>query len=614
MRHARREPSDRTPPDRGRHGRPGIKAVAAAAVALLAAGLLTATAGPAQAAAGTLAGACDNIGVSADSAPATADFDGTGDSLSATDLTDAGWTPGAPVTVNGTRYELPDVPPGRPDNVVADGQTVAVTGTGDALGFLAAATHGAVTGRGTVDYADGSRFPYTLTVRDWAPADPESAAVSLPHTNTPSGPLTSAVSLYAVTVPVSHRGRVRSVTLPRAGAGTARLHVFAIALRDTADAAYGRHWTGSWAASPGSAPAVPQSPDWRDQTLRMVVHPHTSGGIARIRLANTFAPAPVVLGHVTVAAQSTGADAGAAPVSLTFGGSTSATIPAGGEAYSDPVRVPVTAGRNLLISVYLPDPVSRAPIHSYALTTSYTTARLGGDHTTDLAGTSFTGKFSFWTYLMGVDVVTRHDLGTVVALGDSQTDGGHSTADTDRRWPDDYADILNARGPAPGVLNAGISGNRLLLDETNSYGPSALHRLDRDVFSEPNVRAVVLYEGVNDISLDDASATAMEDGIRSVVTQAHARGIPVVVTTIPAFRGNAAWTEAREAVRQEVNSWIRTTRDLRAYTDFDLVTRDPAMPDTLLDGLYDHADHLHFNDAGSQVLAETLANDITVRR
>lgn len=598
-----------------RHVRRGSqfpRRIAAVTVPLLmAVGLMTAAPGHAVAAsATTLAGAFDNVGVSADDAPASADLDGDGASLSAADLATAGWTPGSPITVDATRYTVPDVPAGTPDNVVADGQRVRVGGTGDALGFLATATGGPATGRGTVEYADGSASPYTLTVDDWHAAT-DSEAVTLPHTNDPAGQRADPASLHAVTVPIRRYHRVVAVTLPPTEPGGSALHVFSVAVRGTPSAPDGRFWTGSWAASIGSA-ALPRSPDWRDQTLRMVVEPHTSGGVARLRFANTFSPAPVRLGRATVAVQSTGPDTAAPPVPLTFGGDPATTIPAGGEVYSDPVAVPVVAGRNLLVSLYLPDSVTRAPIHSYALTTSYTSDRLSGDHTGDPDGRSLTGTFSFWAYLAGVDVATRRDVGTIVALGDSQTDGAHSTPNTDRRWPDDYARILDdaASGRAPGVVNAGISGNRLLLDQSGSYGPSALDRLDRDVFSEPDARAVILYEGINDISLDDAGAAALEAGIREVVDRARARGLVTVVTTIPAFGGNSTWTEARERVRQEVNTYIRTSRDIPAYADFDLVTRDPAMPSRLLDGYDDPADHLHFNDTGCEVLAQTLAHAI----
>ncbi|THA44569.1 FG-GAP-like repeat-containing protein [Streptomyces sp. A1136] len=574
-------------------------------------GLNTASASGAEAAYPFVNRAFNNTAISADANPSTADFDGSGNSLSAAALDNAGWTRGAHITVNGTVYTRPDVAPGQPDNVVATGQTLSVTGSGDALGFLTAATHGTVSGSGTVTYSDGSTSAYTLSANDWSTGNPTAAAVTLSHSNAPTGQQTRPVNLYATTVPIARGKTVASVTLPNTAGSTPAtgpaLHIFSLSVRSTPAAPGGRAWTGSWATSFGSAPAVPQSPDWKDQTLRMVVHPHTSGGTARIRFANTFSPAPVRLGHVTVAEQAAGAKAAQTPVSLTFGGSRQATIPAGGELVSDPVDFPVAPDQDLAVSVHLPDSVTVAPIHSYALATSYTTSRLGGDHTTDTNATAFTGSFSFWTLLSGVDVATSGNPGTVVALGDSQTDGGHTTKDANHRWPDYYAAALNGHPSAPGVLNAGLSANRILLDRTDQAGPSALTRLDRDVFAQPNASAVVLYEGVNDILSGNADVGALKEGIQRIAAHVRARGLPITVATVPPFGGNTDYSDAREDVRQGINAYIRTTGDINGYIDFDLATRDPDVPSRLQDAYVDPVDRLHFNDLGTKHLADTLA-------
>jgi GDSL-like Lipase/Acylhydrolase family/FG-GAP-like repeat len=541
-------------------------------------------------------------------------IDGTGSGFAAADLDRAGWTRGARVTVNGTSYTRADVPPGAPDNVVAAGQTITLNGSGDALGFLAAASHGPFSGVGSVTYTDGTTSPYTLTVDDWAGAADASTAVAVRHRVDSAGRQTGPGRLSAVTVPLERSRTVASVTLPRTGgdrdAATApSLHVFDIAVRDTTTAPDGQSWNGSWATSYGAAPKVPQSPDWTRQTLRMVVHPNTTGGTARIRFANTFNPEPVTLGHVTLATQRDFKSAAptTTPVSLTFGGARSTTLAAGADISSDPVDFPVTAGDNLLVSVYLPGPVTTAPIHPDALTSSFTTSRLGGDHTLDTATSGFVEQpFTFWTLLSGVDVTTTGDIGTTVALGDSQTDCAHTVPDHDQRWTDDYARDVNGHGQVTGVVNEGLSATRLLTDSAN--GPSALNRLDRDVFSQAGVRTLVLYDGINDIALDGASATAMEQGIRSIAQQAQARGIRVVVATIPPFAGYPQYSDAKDTVRQQVNAYIRTTTDVDGRTDFDLATRDPDMPAQLLPAYFKAGDdHLHFNYIGTQKLADTLA-------
>ncbi|WP_159046064.1 FG-GAP-like repeat-containing protein [Streptomyces sp. WM6372] len=587
-------------------------------LSLAAGGLVTATTAPAHAATyGTVREAFNNTAISPDGEPGAADFDAAGRSLSATDLDRAGWLRGTRVTLNGTTYTRADVAPGRPDNVLATGQTLAVRGSGNALGFLASATSGSVAAPVTVTYGDGTSAQQTLEVGDWSAGGTATAALSLDHRNTASGQQAGPARLYAVTVPLDPGKTVTSVTLPKTGsaaapgtpAPAAALHVFDIAVRSTPAAPGGKFWAGSWGAAFGSAPqTAPQG--WSQQTLRMVVNPHTSGGTARVRFANTFSPQPIRLGHVTVAAQAQagGAAAAQAPVSLTFGGGQETTLPAGGEIYSDPVTFPVTAGKNLLVSIYLPDPVTVVPTHDYALTTSFISGRQAGDHTADTGATAFPGTLPNWALVSGVDVAAAENIGTVVALGDSQTDGAHSTPDKNQRWPDHYAAALNGTSQTAGVVNSGISANRLLSDRADAAGPGALSRLDRDVFAQSNVRTLVLYEGINDLAHDSASAESVKDAIRRICAQAKARGIRVVVATIPAFGGYSAYSDAKENARQQVNAFIRTMTEADARTDFDLATRDPDMPSQLLAGTLKPGgdDHLHFGDAGTKVLADTL--------
>ncbi|MGW6392535.1 FG-GAP-like repeat-containing protein [Streptomyces sp. NPDC055103] len=578
-------------------------------VGLAATGLATTHATAAETVYTSFSSAFNNAGIATQAAPGVADLDGAGDSLSADALNAAGWTRGARITVSGTTYVLPDVAPGQMDNIVAAGQRVPVSGSGNALGFLLTATGGAVSGSGTVHYSDGTTSAYNLgSVGDWETGNAVAAAVVLDR----SARGTTPVKLFSVTVPVTAGKSVASVTLPAAPADGKRLHVFSAAVRSTPAAPGGTSWTGSWAASfshAGSTSMGAEYPDWSNQTFRMVVNPHTSGSTVRLRFANTFSADPVKLGHVTVAGQSSGASAAQAPATLTFGGSQQATLPAGGEIVSDPIALPVTAGKNLLVSYHLPGTVTTAPQHGYALATSYTTPRLAGDRSADASGADFTKQLSFWSLVSGVDVATAGTPGTVVTLGDSQTDGGHSTKDTNRRYPDFYASFLNGAPPAPGVLNAGISGNRIVRDIAAGQGASAVTRLDRDVFAQPNVREVILYEGINDI-LDGASAASVTNAIQTIAAQARSRGVRVTVATIPGFSGypSAASTfRVREAVRQTVNNYIRTTSDIDDYIDFDVVSKDLDDPYALRPSVAS-TDKLHFNDAGTELLGRTLAD------
>ncbi|MEV6961751.1 SGNH/GDSL hydrolase family protein [Streptomyces sp. NPDC051207] len=540
----------------------------------------------------------DNAAVSDDARPGEADFDGLGASLSARDLAAAGWTPGRALDVQGARLTWPRRQPGEADNVRAAGQEVRVAGRGDALAFLVAGTAGGeVGGSGTVSYADGGRSAYRLTAPDWRTGPLATKAVALPHVNTPDGRLAERARLYVVTVPLDPGRQVTSVGLPDAPA----LHVFALSVR-----AGSAGWTGSWAASTGGRPAVGP---WTDRTLRLVVHTSAGGPRVRVRFDNTFAGAPVRIGGATVAVQASGAAPSRAPVPLAFRGSAGVEIPAGAQAYSDPLDFVVPADTNLLVSFHLPGPVPAAPLHRLAAQRSYLSAP--GDHTADASAAPFTSVLTSWPLLTGVDV--GGGPGSVVALGDSITDGERSTTDANRRWPNVLATRLLGQHTVPryGVLNQGISGNRVLSDRypgdgvsTDTAGVSALHRLDRDVFAQTSARTVVVFEGVNDLRWG-ASAQDVVAGLRQIADRAHARGLRVLAATIAPCEGEARCTAAVDAERAAVNTWIRDTGAYDGVLDFDAVLRDPEHPARILPA-YDSGDHLHPGDAGLAALAGSV--------
>ncbi|MEU8569804.1 SGNH/GDSL hydrolase family protein [Streptomyces pathocidini] len=550
----------------------------------------------------------DNRAISDDARPAEADFDGAGRSLSAQDLAAAGWSPGRRLTVNGAGLTWPGPAAGKPDNVRADGQAVRLRGRGDALTFLVAGTsagNGAdVSGTGTVRYRDGGSATFTLTAPDWRTGPLSTKAVALPHLNAPEGQRTEKARIYAVSVPVARGRDVASVVLPKDPGPDADLHVFAATVRTR----YGG-WTGTWSASTGGYTAVGP---WTDRTLRLVVHSSAGGDGVRIRLANTFAAEPVRIGHASVAVQKKGAAAQGAPRRLAFGGKAGTEIPAGAEVFSDPLDFPVPAATNLLVSLHLPDTVTAAPVHTRTNQISYLSGLGSGDRTGDGGGTAYTGTVTSWPFLTGVDVAGGP--GAVVALGDSITDGDKSTADANRRWPDVLARRLRTQDEVPryGVLNHGISANRVVSDRypgdgisADSGGVSAQHRLDRDVLAQSGARTVVVFEGINDVRWG-FSAQQVIAGLRSIAERARGHGLRVVGATIAPCEGFADCTAAVDARRAEVNAFIRDSGGVfDAVLDFDGVLRDPDRPQRMRPA-YDSGDHLHPGDAGLLALAESI--------
>ncbi|MEU6254752.1 SGNH/GDSL hydrolase family protein [Streptomyces sp. NPDC047043] len=544
----------------------------------------------------------DGSAVSDDAHPDTADLDGTGASLSAQDLAAAGWTPGRTLTVQGARLTWPNRQPGEPDNVRADGQAVRVSGRGDALAFLVAGTGGGeASGTGTVSYMNGARSSYRLTVPDWRTGPLATKAVSLPHVNTRDGQISERARLYVVTVPLLPGRQVSSVRLPRASG----LHVFALAVR-----ASNRGWTGSWAAATGGHPTVGP---WSDRTLRLVVHTSAGGPRVRLRFDNTFAAAPVRIASATVAVQAQGATPRDVPVPLSFRGAAGVEIPAGAQAFSDPLDFRVPADTNLLVSFHLPDTVAAAPVHKLAVQRSYVSGP--GDHAADGSAASYTTTVTSWPLLTGVDV--GGGPGSVVLLGDSITDGDKSTTDANRRWPNVLATRLLQQNVVPhyGVLNQGISGNRVVTDRypgdgvsTDTAGVSALHRLDRDVLAQTAARTAIVFEGVNDVRWQTTAAQVIA-GPREIADRGHAHGLRMLAATILPCEGEALCTAAADAERVAVNAWIRSNEVFDGVLDFDAVLRDPAHPARILPA-YDSGDHLHPGDAGLAALAESV--DLTL--
>ncbi|MFG3044290.1 SGNH/GDSL hydrolase family protein [Streptomyces sp. NPDC048241] len=338
-----------------------------------------------------------------------------------------------------------------------------------------------------------------------------------------------------------------------------------------------------------------------DRSYRLIVRVSAGGSDLRVRLSNAYGTRPLTVDSAHAGLQADGAalEPGSNRA-LTFDGQHTVTVPAGGTVWSDPVPGRVPAGARLAVSLRTPDAYGPATGHEMALTTSYLgqDADPGGDG--DTGWTRTTGS---WWYLDAVSVRPAHPrTGAVVALGDSITDGWGSTPGRDRRWPDDLARRLRADGT--GVANAGISGNRVLTG--NNGGPSAVRRLERDVLSQPGVRAVILYEGVNDLKAKDgASAAEIVAGYREITKRAHAAGLCVIGATVAPFKGWLQWDPDAETVRREVNQRMRADGGFDAVADIDRALRDPRDPERLRPDL-DAGDHLHPDDEGMRAIAGTV--------
>ena len=380
----------------------------------------------------------------------------------------------------------------------------------------------------------------------------------------------------------------------------------------------GEHWVATWAMAPVGRPPASEagavtdaSVDLRNRTLRQIVRVSAGGARMRIAVSNAFGATPLAIGAASVALQ--GREATPFPGTtrpITFGGNEGVTIAPGAMQLSDPVDLEVFRLTDLAVDLYLPDgidPASPVTMHSLALQTSYISAR--GNHAgADSFPVSATTEG--WFVLARVDVETAATVGTVVAFGDSITDGEGSTLDTNARWPNHLAQRLAERAAPMAVVNVGIYGNRVLSDAPEriaTVGVSALTRFDRDVLEQPGVTHVIVLEGINDIGfVGDAPSPSADDiiaGHQELVRRAHAAGLVIYGATLLPFEGAAYFTEVGEAKRQAVNEWIRTSGVYDGVIDFDALTRNPANPARLqLD--YDSGDRLHPSDAGYSAMGD----------
>ncbi|WP_443066476.1 SGNH/GDSL hydrolase family protein [Streptomyces sp. NBC_01262] len=358
------------------------------------------------------------------------------------------------------------------------------------------------------------------------------------------------------------------------------------------------HSVVTWGASADRQGAGPA-----DRSYRLIVRTSVGGTNMRIRLSNAFGENPVTFASAYAGLRKQGAElVRGSNRALSFGGAASVTVPAGETVLSDPLPGKLAAQSDLVISLYVTGAQGPTTGHGMAMQTNYATA---GDHAAEEGAANWTDPMGSWYWLDAVDVETSTAVGSLVALGDSITDGWQSSTDLDRRWPDYLSRRLQkADTPVKGVANEGISGNKVLAD---GAGQSALNRLQRDVLSHPGVRTVFLFEGVNDIKAHSGvTAQDMIDGYRKIIERAHAAGKCVVGSTIGPFKGWYEWDAAAESVRLEVNQFIRDSGELDAVTDFDRILRSPYDHERI-SPFFDNGDHLHPNDKGMQAMADAVA-------
>lgn len=385
-------------------------------------------------------------------------------------------------------------------------------------------------------------------------------------------------------------------------------------------------WVTSWNASQepiwGSDFVLPKKiPDkMKNQTIRQTARISIGGNRVRVVFSNEYGKKPLNIGESHAALTDHGVNIiQGSDRKLTFGGKTSVAIPAGETITSDPIHLKVNSLAKVTVSLYLPEETELTTFHWDSRQTNY----IESGNVTSAASFQADRTIDASMFLSGILVDSPKNKGTVVAIGDSITDGNGATMDTNTRWPDYLANRLVSQGFS--VINAGISGNRLLKD---GMGASVLSRFDRDVLSHPNVKSVIVMIGINDISWPGTGFAPAEirptldelvTGYRQLINRAHAHNLEIIGVTLTPFEGALSGTnldhyynKEKDELRNKLNNWIRASGEFDSVVDLDALMKDPLHPTRLLTK-YDSGDHLHPGNVGNKRIADSIDLNVILK-
>ena len=365
---------------------------------------------------------------------------------------------------------------------------------------------------------------------------------------------------------------------------------------------YAQNWVGTWSDSITGTTSLTGN----NFSCRFIGRASLSGSSIRIRLSNVFGDAPISFKSVYVGIRTSTANV-SNNTQVTFSGSNSVSIGQGNEVTSDTVPLAVSAQSDLAVSLYVPGSVDSFPYH-VNFTSQYCSAFDGsaGDHTADTSGSAFTSVATTVGWLTAIDIVAPDQNSVAIAaIGDSITDGYNVATDSYGAWVDVLSQRLKNASADRSILNAGISGNTVF--QSGGNGQTAVTRFGRDVLEQSGLKYVILFEGTNDINLG-AAATDLENNLQSLANIAHSNGLVVIGATItPRHNGWAGDQNSKDAIRDAVNQWIRTTSAYDRYIDFDAVIRDPNNPEQMNANYLNAAvDWIHPNVAGYAAMANAI--------
>lgn len=372
------------------------------------------------------------------------------------------------------------------------------------------------------------------------------------------------------------------------------------------------HWVGTWACAPQTVDKsfMPYNNQMTNRSVRQVVKVSIGGNVIRLQLSNELSSEPVEITSVYIAKAGNGPEIYKTSAKyLQFGKKRQVVIPAGKAVFSDALKFKLQPLERISITInYLKAP-KEPTVHMGSRTTSYILRGVTNSYT------DFTTAFKedHWFNISAIDVLDA-TASSIAILGNSITDGKGSTTNAQDRWPDFLSAALNNgagfnlfKVGKTGILNLGIGNNRIL---SVGLGAPGKERFDRDILAQRGLRAVIIFEAINDIGTStnpDETARKLVEAYQVMIKKARQRGLKVYMGTITPFRGcRGYFTEEREKARKIVNSWIRTTHEIDGFIDFDALMRDPSAPEQLRRE-WQIGDWLHPNPVGYKQMGEYAA-------
>ena len=371
-------------------------------------------------------------------------------------------------------------------------------------------------------------------------------------------------------------------------------------------------WVGTWACAPQTVDKgfMPYNNQMTNRSVRQVVKVSIGGNTLRLQLSNELSSEPVEITSVYIAKALEGPEIEKNTAKyLQFSNKRRVTIPAGKAVFSDALKFNLQPLERLSITInYLKAP-KEPTVHMGSRTTSYILRGVTN------ANTDFSKAFKedHWFNISAIDVLDA-SISSVAILGNSITDGKGCVTNAQDRWPDFMSAVLNGEKSTDvqkmGVLNLGIGDNRIL---SVGLGTPGKERFDRDILGQRGLRAVVIFEAINDIGTSTnpaETARQLIEAYQVMIKKAHQRSLKVYMGTITPFKGcKNYYTPARDVARKQVNEWIRANKEIDGFIDFDALMRDPSAPDQLRKE-WQIGDWLHPNPAGYKQMGEYAAKKI----